>query len=114
MSERRPSDDFEPLFGTGADLAAVALAAYAIIVTLRSGVPMAPPAEYPLKVAERLFSWATVVLLFGPWMMLIRRAQERELLPVDFLFVSDYAFLFWGIILFLAGFIFLAFPGLLS
>ena len=67
-----------------------------------------------LRIAERFFSWATVVFLIGAWVVLIGRGHQREVSLLDFLLSSLYTSLFWGMVLLLIGYIFLAFPGLFA
>jgi hypothetical protein len=108
------SDDFGTLFGTSADLAALALAAYTIVVTVRSSPGLAPQADYSLGMAQKVLSIATPVLLVSSWLMLIQRADEKGVRIVDLFtnFKSYYSLVFWGIVLIFVGFLFLASSGI--
>ena len=115
MSDPLHSDDFGAILEAGVNLGAISLAAYAIIKALHPSLPkLSEEVRLLLRIAERFFSWATVVFLIGAWVVLIGRGHQREVSLLDFLLSSLYTSLFWGMVLLLIGYIFLAFPGLFA
>jgi uncharacterized membrane protein len=113
MEENPPSDDFGALFGTSADLAALALAGYTIVVTVRMSSSLPSQVDHYLKQAQGLLAIATIVLLIGSLVMLLQRADLKRMRIFDFFFnfKSFYTPVFWGICLVFIGFLLFAFSG---
>ena len=111
--EDHSSDDFGALFGPSADLAALALAVYAIVVTARNSSILDDGMKSLFGKAEDFLTIATLLLIFSSWFMLVKRADDKNMriLELFFNFKSYYTPLFWGITLIFCSFLFLTYLG---
>jgi len=100
-------DDFGSVLESCSNLAAISLAAYAIIVSLQSFPGLAPALGQVLHIAYVFLVFATIVFLIGAWALIINRGQQLGMVVADFLFFSQYTWMFWGIAILLLGFFFL-------
>ena len=98
-------DDFGSVLESCSSLAAISLAAFAATLSLQSLPGLA--VGQILHMAHVLLVFATVVFLIGAWVLIINRGQQLRIVIADFLFSSQYMWLFWGILILLVGFSFL-------
>lgn len=99
--------DFGALLGVNASLAGISLAAYAILLTIsNSGSPGVTGFHF-LTIGKIFFSWCVPIFLVGTWLMIVQRAADQGCSRWDLFLASGYTSIFWGILLFLIGYMFL-------
>lgn len=106
MHKESMKKDFGDLLAVNATLEGISLAAYAILISFsrftQGGI--SSPEDWLLTIARIFFTWAVPVFLIGPWMMIVHRACELGLSGWDLVLGSVYTSVFWGILIFLTGY----------
>ena len=105
MHKKSMDKDFGSLLGVNASLAGISLAAYAIIIASSSGSQSGSVDFGLLTMSRILFTWAVPVFLIGPWLMIVHRAFDLGLSGINLALGSAYTSVFWGILIFLFGYI---------